>query len=92
MKLDKRKKVENIDFYHFFDFDKLKSFDRFNTEVEPVRKDVDSSHQRWAHSWENSPCVCIADNFHTSCHTILLIFGQKLDIDILRPLTRPDFW
>ena len=43
MKLDKRKKVENIDFYHFFDFDKLKSFDRFNTEVEPVRKDVDSS-------------------------------------------------
>ena len=43
MKLDKRKKVENIDFHHFFDFDKLKSFDRFNTEVEPVRKDVDSS-------------------------------------------------
>ena len=31
---------------HFFDFHKLKSFDRFNTEVEPVRKDVDSSHQR----------------------------------------------
>ena len=31
-------------------------------------------------------------NYDTSRHTILLIFGQKLDIDILRPVTRPDFW
>ena len=40
----------------------------------------------------DSVCVCTVASYHTSCHTILLIFGQKLDIDILRPVTRPDFW
>ena len=30
-------------------------------------------------------------SFDTSCHTILLIFGQKLEDKILRVLVEPDF-
>ena len=37
------------------------------------------------------PSVCILSSYHTSCHTILLIFGQKLEDKILRVLVEPDF-
>ena len=67
MKLDKRKKVENIDFHHFFDFDKLKSFDRFNkSEVEPVRRTLTVSQ-----------LVCDLDTWKTAL-TIFLLLCMKL--------------
>ena len=51
------------------------------------------SHQRWAHTWKNSVCVCpsVYKSYDTSRHSILLIFGQKLGIEILRSVTEPDF-
>ena len=50
-----------------------------------------SSHQRWAHSWD-CPCVCLVNyEISVTALRILLIFGQKLDFEILRILTKPFF-
>ena len=51
------KKCQNIDHDEDIkEFDDYFSFNRFDrTEVEPSPTGRYSSHQRWAHSWENSP-------------------------------------
>ena len=76
----------------------------WNEEISKLsRKSVPRSWDQWpsatlqfsTSSWairpKNSPCVSGTKSFDTSCHTILLIFGQKLGIDKWNRLTEPFF-
>ena len=53
-----------------------------STDVEEVRKDVTVGL---------SVGLSVTKSYHTSRVQIFLIFGQKLDIKILRTPTRPDY-